>query len=392
MITHVKVKNFKSLRDVSLPLGLRNVLVGPNMTGKSNFLDVFRFLMQMVLPLPGEYGLQKAINSMGGPAEVTWKGGESSVFSISLKGTAPFIPSSQTQATWEYEISILGGGTVPSTVQRESLQISHGGSLHELVGTEDGNRVFRGLDGKTVTHVGDRQRSVLEFEIPAWEGNVFRRYVSNMRFYFLNPKAMKQLNPAVAPNFLIEDGQNLSNWLMILQTRYRDAFASVRNAAKDVFPDLDDLFTWPTQQATVFLASKEKHLKRPTSLFHMSDGELAFIAFLSLIFCPIELGASLYCIEEPENHLHVRLLATLVKLLKQVQDGLGPEHAAQCFITTHSPHLVDMCDVEELIVFDKRDGETRCVRPSDKSHIRELLASRATGLGELHYMGLLGDE
>lgn len=50
MIRRIAVKNFKSLRDVSLELGTRNVLVGPNMSGKTNFLSIFKFLNRMVLP------------------------------------------------------------------------------------------------------------------------------------------------------------------------------------------------------------------------------------------------------------------------------------------------------------------------------------------------------
>ncbi len=40
MITRLQVRNFKSLREINLPLGALNVLVGPNMAGKT-------------LPLPG---------------------------------------------------------------------------------------------------------------------------------------------------------------------------------------------------------------------------------------------------------------------------------------------------------------------------------------------------
>lgn len=68
-------------------------------------------------------------------------------------------------------------------------------------------------------------------------------------------------------NFLTEHGDNLSSWLLILQTRYREAFDKIRSVAKDVFPELEDLFTSPTQQATVYLASREKHLKRPVSVW-----------------------------------------------------------------------------------------------------------------------------
>jgi len=47
----------------------------------------------------------------------------------------------------------------------------------------------------------------------------------------------------------------------------------------------------------------------------MSDGELAFLAWTSLILAPKELGAELYLIEEPENHLHPRLIEVMFELL-----------------------------------------------------------------------------
>jgi predicted ATPase len=78
----------------------------------------------------------------------------------------------------------------------------------------------------------------------------------------------------------------------------------------------------------------------------MSDGEVSFLAWLSLIFSPPELGAPLYCVEEPENHLHPRLLETLVALLAPRQDELQRQseaavQPAQILMTTHSPYLVD---------------------------------------------------
>lgn len=50
MLTRLQAQNFKNLRRLDLPLGPVNVLVGPNMGGKSNILDVLRFLFESWFP------------------------------------------------------------------------------------------------------------------------------------------------------------------------------------------------------------------------------------------------------------------------------------------------------------------------------------------------------
>ncbi len=178
---------------------------------------------------------------------------------------------------------------------------------------------------------------------------------------------------------------------MMLQTRHSQEFARITSALNDVFPEFLELYTWPTPQATVFLASAERHLKSHVPVWQMSDGELCFIALLSLLFAPWEFGSPLYCIEEPENHLHPRMLKVLIDLHDQRQSELG-DRAAQVLATTHSPIFVDQVDVMDVVVVSKRDGATRCVRPSDKPHLREILASEEIGLGDLVYSGALADE
>jgi predicted ATP-dependent endonuclease of OLD family len=110
---------------------------------------------------------------------------------------------------------------------------------------------------------------------------------------------------------------------------------------------------------------------------------------LSLIFSPTELGSALYCVEEPENYLHPRLLTVLTELLKQVQMELGPENAAQLVISTHSPQLIDRCSIDDLILFRRDEGATACVRLRDNEHFKKLVESGEIGLGELYYSGAL---
>ncbi len=392
MIHEVVVKNFRSLRDVSVRLGEQNVLVGPNLSGKSNLIQVFRFLTGMVTAPPGTNGLPHAIHSLGGLSEITWKGGDLGPVSVELVGSGAPFSGLGSDVKWDYRITIVAAQRGFFAVQDESLSVEVGGQQYRLIENVAGDRKLQTKDGRPLSSVGGTDRSALEFEIPDWEGNALREFLRSFQFHQLLPPLIRQLNASAAANFLNEYGDNLGSWLMTLQTKYADSFERITRVAKDAFPGLERLFTVPTQQGQVFLTSQERYLKRPVSVFQMSDGELAFIALLSLIFSPSELAAPLYCFEEPENHLHPQLLATLVEVLKQVQEEIPPDQRAQILITTHSPYLVDKFSLEELIVLEKHEGATTIVRPSDKAHLRGLLENEEIGLGELFYSGALSGE
>jgi predicted ATPase len=232
----------------------------------------------------------------------------------------------------------------------------------------------------------------MEAAFQDWEGHLLRLFVPNWRYYNLVPSLMRQPNPVGDGGSPQVQGQNLSAWLMWLQTRAPEIFNRVAEVAQDVFLEIRRLLTWPTLDGTVNLMSEEKALARRVPLVQMSDGELAFIALLSLICAPDDLRGTLFLIEEPENHLHPRLLETIVSLLRQVQDkatgrGVPP---LQIILTTHSPHLVNQMHLDEIFWIEKKKGESIVVHPSDKTHLRKLVEDKELGIGDLMFTGALG--
>ncbi len=383
MIKRLRVRNYLSLKDVDLELGGRNILVGPNMSGKSNLIDCLRFLTTMV-----SSGLNNAFQARGGFQEVVWKGGNERRIFFGLTVDEPFVEE-ESKRLCEYEISIVGGPTGSFTVEREILTVQTKNETKTLVDLQNGQGKITHPDGSiAIGSPISSQSSALEFNVPGWEGTVFRLFISMWRFYRLIPTLMKQENKAMSQNFLNESGDNFSSWLMTLQS-HREVFRRIEQVATDTLPGLKEILTPPTQLATTYVTTHERDLKRPINIWRMSDGELAFLALLSLIFAPEELSVPLYCIEEPENHLHPKLLETLVEVLTQRQTELGP-HAAQIIATTHSPHLVDQASVEELIVMEKSKGATKLTCPASKKHLKELLEREEMGLGDLWYSGALG--
>lgn len=385
MIRKLQINNYLSIKELDLRLGLRNILVGPNMAGKSNLIDCFKFLTHMTVA-----GLNRAFLDRGGFQEVVWKGGRGDriSFCLVLEGLA----EQEREKTYQYELSINGSPTGLISVEKEKLVVEAGKKSSTLIDLSEGRGKITHADGKVLTSGPfDASKSILEYNIPGWEGTTLKNYISSWRFYRLIPSLMKQANAALGQQFLTETGDNLSSWLMTLQTGYQEEFRLIKQTAADVLPELEEILTPPTQFATTYVSTREKHLKHPITVWRMSDGELTFLALLSLIFCPPSLSAPLYCIEEPENHLHPRLLESLVEVLTQRQEEFGPR-AAQIIGTTHSPYLVDRLRLDELIVVEKSKGATLCTWPASKERLVKLLGREELGLGELWYSGALSGD
>ena len=64
-VTRVWARNFKSIRELDLELGPLTVLVGPNASGKSNVLDVLRFISHAL-----RESLVSAIRARGGIGDI----------------------------------------------------------------------------------------------------------------------------------------------------------------------------------------------------------------------------------------------------------------------------------------------------------------------------------
>ncbi len=320
--------------------------------------------------------------------EVLWKGGADRLLSVGVEFTDPARP----ERSFKYGIEIVGGASGYVNIQTERLLVLEGEKQYPLITRESEGRWLVNADGQRLVVV-EAERSAMEFAPRNWDGYPLKWFAQNWRYYNLVPSLMKQFNPVGAGGALEPQGKNLSAWLMWLQTRAPENFNRIAEVVRDVFPDIRRLLTWPTQQGTVYLASQEETLARPTPLDQMSDGELAFIAFLSLVCAPDDLGGTLFLVEEPENHLHPRLLETIITLLRQAQEEVSDRNAppSQVILTTHSPYMVDQMNLDEILWIDKRRGETVVVRPSDKSNLRKLVEDKALGLGDLMLTGALGE-
>ncbi|MER0244953.1 AAA family ATPase, partial [Streptomyces sp. HSW2009] len=100
-LLELHVENFRSLRDVTIPLGPLTVLVGPNGVGKSNVLKVFDFLAAII-----RTDLRPALEERGGFDEVAFWGGEKPPTSLTIQLKANWTTHASLNAPDEYALSI----------------------------------------------------------------------------------------------------------------------------------------------------------------------------------------------------------------------------------------------------------------------------------------------
>ena len=154
--------------------------------------------------------------------------------------------------------------------------------------------------------------------------------------------------------------------------RDRSRFFEFVRSMQDLVPGLQDIDirtpTPPTRRVDFLV---ERGLSLPGDA--TSTGVRLMLFFVALAYHPTP--PKLILLEEPENGVHPRRLADIVRLLREITQGKHGNHAAQIVLTTHSPYLLDFVDLEQdqVLVFRREDDGSRTAEPADRERLKNYL-------------------
>ncbi|SDD00518.1 AAA family ATPase [Actinokineospora iranica] len=383
------VENFRSLRDVSLPLRPLNVLVGPNGAGKTNVLEVFRFLSDVI-----RADLEPALAWRGGFDGVVFRGGVTPPESIGIKLTATWTAHSTIKAPDKYVLRIERGGVA----RRERFEFTRAGGRgrrievrHTKVTIADtgGGQVEERTVGLHRLSSGLSTLPRLSDEEGGPEVAVLAGGFASCRVFDVDVATVRRPARIVGgtQELLEHDAANLAAFLLNMRGRHETAWNELVDDAAQVLPQLRDIdFEFPSGAAReAIVVLNERGLRRPTQLADASYGTIRLLGLLAMLYDPNP--PALTCVEEIDHGLHPQALELLVHRLREASAR------TQFLIATHSPAMADRLKPEELVICERHDDGSSVIPAISTEKMREIVReSEDTPLGELWFSGALGGD
>lgn len=164
--------------------------------------------------------------------------------------------------------------------------------------------------------------------------------------------------------------------------RERGRFDRVIEVMKELVPGLEDIrIPTPDPQHRQVNFVVEHGLEIFAG--RASAGVRLLLFFVALAHHPKP--PRLILLEEPENGIHPKRLSEVIDLLRDLTAGKYGDHPAQVIMTTHSPYLLDLIDLEkdQVLVFRRNKDGSRTAEPVDAARLEAFLGEFM--LGEVWY-------
>lgn len=374
MLTTLAISNYRSLLQLTIPLGPLNVITGPNGSGKSNLYRALRLLAETA-----QGGVVNALACEGGLESTFWAGPEK-LSPRMLDGDVPVqggrkqnsvklrLGFSSEDFGYLIDLGLPAPSDAPSAfsldpeIKRECIWAGSfyrpASSLVDRKGAVV--KVRSGRNWEIVAqHLNSFDSMFSQIADPTFMPEVFlmRETIRGWRFYdhFRTdaeaPARLPQLGTRTP--VLHHDGRDLA---AALQTIREIGDSKALDAAiSDAFPSARLNITIQ-QDGRFSIELYQDGLLRPLSGAELSDGTLRYLLWVAALLTPRP--PSLMILNEPETSLHPDLLPALARLIVQVSKN------TQVWVVSHSKKLITAlrkasgCHAIEL---EKNMGQTLVV-------------------------------
>jgi predicted ATPase len=361
-IETLTVKNYRALKHVEFKgLTPLTVLLGPNGSGKSTVFDVFAFLSECFAG-----GLRKAWDKRGrfkelrsrdtdGPIEIEIQyreGGRSRSGGLNPLITYHLTISEERAGPVVAEEWLCWRRTGKNTGRPFyflQFKMGKGQVIAGEAPNEQGSREDEELDSPDLLAVNTLGQFAKHPRVSS-----LRRFISGWYLSYLSADHTRGVPEAGPQEKLSPTGDNLPNVIQYLKEQHPKQLDRMLDMLKRRIPRLEKVDADLLGDGRLLLKIKDAPFTQPVLAKWSSDGTLKMLAYLLVLHDPKP--SPLVGIEEPENHLHPKLLPELS------EECLQASQSTQLMVTTHSPFFVNALQPKNVWVLHRgSDGYTQVV-------------------------------
>lgn len=326
-LDYIELEGYKTIRRLPrfhLSRGL-NVLIGANGAGKSNFIRFFELLGRMMQRDPG---LQDYVSSKGRADALLFRGVK----------TTPELRAHLWFGANEYQFALKAAADRSVFFSEETAPFA---------GPYFG-------PSKNDQGVGHTESRLVQKQNPnsseQWTVETIRDWV--VYHFHDTSSTARVMGPCntVDGEKLQGDAGNLAAFLWRLQRCQPEHYARMVKTVRLVAPFFGDFVLQEVAPGQTQLLWRERYGDQVLYAHQMSDGSLRFICLAALLLQPNPPATVI--IDEPELGLHPFAIEVLAGLLREASA------CCQIIVSTQSRPLVDEFNPEDLIVVDRKDGES----------------------------------
>lgn len=350
-IRKLRLRNWKNFLDVEIAIEDRVFLVGANASGKSNFLDAFRFLRDLASPGGGFH------------EAVTRRGGTSAIRCLAARQRSDIeihveLEDDRVASRWKYEIAFHQDSQRRPQLRTE--RVIHNESV----------LVARPLPDDRDDTARLRQTYLEQISLNAPFRDLVEFFTS-IRYLHIVPQLVREPERSVGRTNDPFGGDFLEQVTKTPARTRNSRLKRIRNALGVAVPQLEEIELWRDERGTPHLRGKYQHW-RPQGAWQteeqFSDGTLRL---MGLLWATMEKGGVLL-LEEPELSLHPEIVGVLAQIFARVQRKTGQ----QIFLSTHSPDLLrdDGIGLNETVLIIPKTEGAKVAAAESLPQARELLA------------------
>ena len=392
LLKRIKARNFKSFADLDMELNELDVVIGTNASGKSNLVELLRFLRDVV-----NEGLDGRVSRQGGIEYMRrlGRGGKNVEIEIELelceRLEIPEAPELYTSRA-EWKLALKTGKRSVSVVQDrwvfgvsacvnagDEKQPSRDPLTGSITVANKSKRAFS-VDhpcSEQILDVLNRDEASQELFIRSKAARIFfpavHHFFSGAGIYEFNPRIAKESTSADAYSSLSDDASGLESLLLRILADARQR-KTLNALVSDLVPSVE-LASAENRRSVIVLPGR-------MPFRFLSNGTVNMIALVVALYFE---SRALTVIEDPDASVHPSLMSRIVGMLKEVSER------KQVIVTTHNPELVRYADLESLALVTRNDKwESEVSRPSQDHEIKKFLKNNI-GITELYVQNILGD-